>query len=306
MLTDYPDDEIAVEYKEYPELSEIITPYCQTVNLPGYLRISLLEACNQKCFFCHNEGYSGSTKNKIDPISVYKVIDASVRLGKKRFKFTGGEPTLDNNLIHYIKYIKTRYECSTVGIVTNGMRLRELADALYESGLDDIVVSLQSLNEKTYKRVTGVDDVAQVIDGLKAVAKYSFRKITLNVPVSRFNIAEVPKIADFAKANNFKIRLLDILPVNDVTDSDLVSFAELQRKFQSIELKSKQYHPKCKNCSKRGMCGEGDYLRLSARGTLDPCLYREDLKISLDTKDSIGLLKKKLALGFRRIERDDL
>lgn len=55
-----------------------------------------------------------------------------------------------------------------------------------------------------------------------------------------------------------------------------------------------------------GMCGEGDYLRMSARGTLDPCLHRDDLKITVASDDSVDLMMKKLALGFRRIEYDDL
>jgi molybdenum cofactor biosynthesis enzyme MoaA len=70
-------------------------------------------------------------------------------------------------------------------------------------------------------------------------------------------------------------------------------------------LKPKLFHEKCKGCKSKLYCGEGEYLRLSSKGTLDPCMYAEDLKILINKEDTEQVITKKMALGLRRIHKDD-
>ncbi len=136
--------------------------------------------------------------------------------------------------------------------------------------------------------------------------KYAFKKIILNVVVSKFNEIEINKIIDFARQHDFNIRLLDILPSENESDKYILTQEQIQKRFKTVKIKPKIFHKKCQNCNYVSICGEGDYLRLSARGTLDPCLYRNDLKIELNIKDDDKTFMNKIALGLRRIELDDL
>ena len=73
-----------------------------------------------------------------------------------------------------------------------------------------------------------------------------------------------------------------------------------------MRFKPKIYHPKCKECKSQEVCGEGEYLRLNVNNKLIPCLYRPDLEQAIYPSDSIEDVKSKVALGFRRINFDDI
>jgi cyclic pyranopterin phosphate synthase len=288
-------------------LKEIVGDYGHPKNLPGYVRISLLEDCNERCFFCHNEGYPKSRNKVANPTLVKKIIDNSLKLGKNKFKFTGGEPTLEKKLCDYISYIHSKTNYGNVGIVTNGTTLSTLAEPLYQSGMKSLIVSLHSLNREQYKKITKLDALEDVLKGLDKLEKIGFKNVTINTIVSSQNIHEIDDIIQFSKERGYEIRLLDILTHKISLDKTSINYEELNKRFFNLaKIKPKIYHSKCLNCSSKKNCGEEDYLRFSANGTLDPCLYRLDLKIPVNLSNTNKTMAKKMALGFRRIEKDDL
>ena len=74
----------------------------------------------------------------------------------------------------------------------------------------------------------------------------------------------------------------------------------------AIKLKPKIYHSKCNKCNFANICGEGEYLRVSVDSKLVPCMYRPDLMQPISLNDDEDTLTRKVALGFRRIEYDNI
>lgn len=291
---------------ELPSLQEITTDFDSPSQLPGYLRVSLLEACNEKCFFCHNEGFKGSATKRLSPNIFYQTVDASVRLGKVKFKFTGGEPTLDDRLPKYINYIKNIAPDSEVGIVTNATLLTQCGDALIDAGLDSIVVSLHSVTPSGYNQVTGVNACEDALTGIEYMKSKGMDNITINCVVSTLNIHELDDIVAYCSTLGLNLRLLDILPVDQYSTEVRIPPETMKQLHPEITVKPKKYHSKCENCGSKAICGEGEYLRLSASGFLIPCMYRDDLKIHVLPTDSPYTTLLKTALGFRRIWFDNL
>lgn len=286
-------------------LNEILEEKSDASHLKGYLRISLYEGCNQSCFFCHNEGAS-TQKELIDTSKMWKAVRASIGLGKHKFKFTGGEPTLHPKLVEYVTRIKQMDKQSEVGIVTNGTLLHEIGCDLVEAGADKITISLHSLEHSNFKKITAFDALDKVMLGLDTMDKTGFNNIVINMAVTKINLHEVENMNDFANQRGYKLRLLDILPSKSSVDEVKVESYELKKMFPHLKIKPKKFYNKCKRCDNASKCGEGEYLRLSAKGVLNPCLYKDDLAIPLNSNDNYNTILKKVALGFRRIEKDNL
>lgn len=285
-------------------MTRIMQGIASPADFHGYLRISLLENCNERCFFCHNEGSTGRTTEISEDI-MWPVVDASLALGKKKIKFTGGEPTIHPKLLTYIETIRKKSDTVNIGIVTNALLLEEMAGDLIKAGLNDATVSFHALNPSLYKRITGVDGLTAAVKGMDALQRVGI-PITINTVVSTVNFHEVPALYSFAQAHGYGIRLLNILPTTPGMSKAVVTRSTLEQEFPEITLKAATYHPKCNDCTAKPVCGEGEYLRLSASGTLVPCMYREDLMIPVYAHDPTETILRKVALGFRRVHLDDV
>ena len=288
-----------------PPLELLLQGFANQGALPGYLRISLLEQCNQRCFFCHNEGQD-TRRSILDERLLWKAVDAAATLGKRKYKLTGGEPTIHPRLVWYVRELRRRVPDAQIGIITNGTLLKPLARLLRDAGLDRVTVSLHSLSRDTYQHIAQHDGLTDALAGLDAVDAAGFEGTGLNMLVCTINRSEVPAIVSFAAARGYELRLLDMLPSRPEVASRAITRANLLESFPGVAVKAKRFHPKCRDCGSSSSCGEEEYLRLLADGCLAPCLFRTDLRIQLSPADSDVTSQQKLALGFRRIWYDDL
>ena len=120
------------------------------------LRISLTDRCNYRCVYCMPEdGVPWLAKqNLLTKEEILQVARAAMRAhGITRFKLTGGEPTLRPDLMQIITAL--RFEgADDISLTTNGQLLADLAKPLHEAGLDRVTVSLDSLREDKFRRIT--------------------------------------------------------------------------------------------------------------------------------------------------------
>ena len=295
-----------------PEIEDILAGFGKGSALPGYLRISVVDYCNERCFFCHNEGVPVMGQ-RLDSALLYKVINASLALGKTKVKFTGGEPLLEPDLEAYIAYVKRQCPSSEVGIITNGVGLERRAAALKQAGLDTLSFSLHALDSKLYKSVTDVDALSSALAGLDAAKAAGISLISINAVVGKRNISQLEPLVRYCAERGYRLRILDILPTNEFLAQERLSTEELTAHVGAlngashgqVEVKPNLYHDKCVSCDARDKCGENEYLRLSTSGLLLPCMYRPDLVIPVSVADTPHELRNKVALGFRRIRKDD-
>ncbi len=142
------------------------------------LRVSLTQRCNLQCVFCHMEGQPAASA-ELSPAEIEGIVRAGAEVGIDRVKLTGGEPTLRSDLVEIVARLRPLVR--EISMTTNGLRLAALAAPLRAAGLDRVNVSLPSLDPEIYRRLTGVDGVPRVLEGLRAAAAAGLRPIKLNV-----------------------------------------------------------------------------------------------------------------------------
>lgn len=135
------------------------------------------------------------------------------KYGLKTVRFTGGEPLLRNDIVEIVSSIRNYVKDIT--LTTNGYFLKKFAKPLKEAGLKRINVSLDSLDEKKFRSLTG-GDLNKVLDGLREAKKY-FKGIKINtVAIKGFTEEEIDPLLEYCKENGFHLRFIELMPVGNL------------------------------------------------------------------------------------------
>ena len=125
-------------------MSGLIDPNGRKVD---YLRISVTDRCNERCLYCLPENYS-SWLPRAEILSdgeLLAVVRTAVALGFKKFRVTGGEPLVRPGVVDFIRQLVATPGVESVQLTTNGTRLPQLAQPIFDAGLRRINISLDAL-----------------------------------------------------------------------------------------------------------------------------------------------------------------
>ena len=189
-----------------------------------YIRLSISDVCNFKCGYCLPDGYKidksdNRTFIKIEEIG--RLARALSELGVSKIRLTGGEPTVRKDFFEIIKIIKENSGIKKTVITTNGYRLDKIANNIKNSGLDGINISIDSLNAKTFKKITGHDRLEEILRGIKNLQKLNFKNIKINaVLLKGVNDSEKDfnDWAEFVKDNEIDFRYIELMQTGDNLD----------------------------------------------------------------------------------------
>ena len=191
-----------------------------------YFRLSLTDKCNLKCYFCHKEGQDTSAPNPLlDANDFVWASEIAIKMGFKKFKLTGGEPTLRSDLPLIVKGIKEK-GAEDVSIVTNGLRLQECSQTLFDAGLDRLNVSIYSFRKDVFKDYCKgrEKDIERLKAGIDVAMKSGFHNIKINFILNNFNrLDEFEEVLLFARDRRLRVLLLPRLRYNNRPD-DFVYF----------------------------------------------------------------------------------
>src|SRR4051812_25231739 len=132
------------------------------------LRISITDRCNFRCVYCMPEdGVRWLPREQILSFEeIRDVVRAAIDIHNiRRFKLTGGEPTVRHGLVDLVAMLRKVDGVEDLSLTTNGMRLVDLAGPLREAGLDRVTVSIDSLRPDRFKRITRTRDPSAVLAG---------------------------------------------------------------------------------------------------------------------------------------------
>ncbi|MEA2537530.1 MAG: 3,8-cyclase [Chloroflexota bacterium] len=189
------------------------------------LRISVTDRCNFRCTYCMPREVYGRDFAFLprDQVLTFEEIDRLARVfvaeGVEKLRITGGEPLVRRDLPDLIAMLAQirRPDGGPVDLTmtTNGSALRSLAPALRASGLGRVTVSLDSLDEPTFRAMNGVDyPVARVLDGIAAANEAGFGPIKINMVVRRgINEASIVPMARWARAEGHVLRFIEYMDV---------------------------------------------------------------------------------------------
>lgn len=180
-----------------------------------YLRISVTDRCNLRCVYCMPEEGIENTPHE-DILSyeeILRICKCVASLGIKKIKITGGEPLVRKDIVSLIKNIKKIDGIEEVTLTTNGVLLYDMANDLYEAGIDAVNVSLDTLSKDKFFRITRRDKFNNVSKGIDKLIDLGV-KVKINcLAIKEHNLNEIVKIAEYSKYNNIDVRFIELMPI---------------------------------------------------------------------------------------------
>lgn len=177
--------------------------------------------CNQKCTFCYAAGQNKASVPELSTKDWEKIIDKLWDAGVPMVTFTGGEPTMREDLTELVTYAK-RF---VTRVNTNGILLTpELATRLREAGLDSVQVTLYSHDAEIHNLLVGAEHFSDTVTGIKAAVSAGL-DVSVNTPLCGAN-------ADYVKTLEF----IYSLGVRFVTVSGLIATGKLEGRADRYDL----------------------------------------------------------------------
>ena len=266
------------------------------------LRISVTDRCNFRCTYCMPKAVFGARHRFLPRSDVlsFEEIERLTRilagLGVEKVRLTGGEPTLRRDLPQLVGRLAGIPGLREINLTTNGSRLVALARPLKEAGLTRVTVSLDSLDDETFRAMNDVDfPVGRVLDGVEAVRAAGFGNVKVNTVVKRgVNDSGIVDIARHFRGSGVTVRFIEFMDVgasNGWRTRDVVTAEEILARITGafpVEPLVDQYRGQVAERFRyldgsgeigiiasvtRPFCGDCSRLRLSADGRLYTCLF---------------------------------
>jgi GTP 3',8-cyclase len=217
----------------------------------NYLRISVTDRCNLRCYYCMPE--EGITLLQHQEIlsfeEIVRVVEKGVSLGIEKIRLTGGEPLVRKGIAELVKMISDIPGIKDFGMTTNGILLENNAQTLFDAGLHRLNISLDTTDPVKFREMTRGGDIEFVFRGIKAAKKAGFKPIKLNCVIVNSSTEEnALEVAEYAKINDLEVRYIHYMSLSE-------------GRFSIVEGGSGGDCPKCSR------------LRLTANGKLKPCLF---------------------------------
>lgn len=182
-----------------------------------YLRLSVTDKCNLRCFYCLPKGFSDFEQpgHWLSFDEIERVIAAFAELGVARIRITGGEPLVRKGLPQLASRLHTLPGIDDLSLSTNAVLLARSAQALHDAGISRINVSLDSLRHDRFAEITR-GELQPVLDGLQAAKNAGFSPIKINMlALKGINDDEFENVVDYCIDNNFTLRFIEAMPVGD-------------------------------------------------------------------------------------------
>ncbi|MHA1917637.1 MAG: GTP 3',8-cyclase MoaA [Candidatus Ranarchaeia archaeon] len=290
------------------------------------LRISVTQRCNQFCIYCHREGQDDVNLIEMTPDEMKKITEAAVAVGVKKIKITGGEPLVRKDIVEIVEKISKVQGIQEISMTTNGTLLKDKVAELKEAGLKRVNISLDSLNEKIYSKITKTNFFNKVIKGFFAARKANLTPIKLNmVYLNELNTGELDRVIDFATKNGAIVQIIELVSTTGCETKSFYqqyhqSLDQLEEKLEKISKKvevrnmhsrKKYYLPNNAIIELVGpmhnstFCNSCHRLRVTSDGKIKPCLLRNDNLVDILTPLRSGASSETLiklfeeAIGLR-------
>jgi len=200
------------------------------------LRISVTDRCNFRCVYCMPREVFGSSYRFLPHAAIlsFEEIARLARvfagLGVRKIRLTGGEPLVRRDLARLVAMLAELPV--EITLTTNGSLLAKHAVALKQAGLHRVTVSLDSLDDATFRRMNDADfPVARVLEAIDAAAQAGLAPLKINMVVKRgVNDGEILAMAGRWRGTGHIVRFIEYMDVgssNGWRMDEVVPSAEL-------------------------------------------------------------------------------
>jgi len=272
-------------------------PFGRTIT---YLRVSVTDRCDLRCFYCMSEDMTFLPKADLLTLEeLDRLCSVFIDKGVRKLRLTGGEPLVRRNVMSLVRSLSrhlARGALDELTLTTNGSQLARFADELRDCGVRRINVSLDTLDPAKFKAITRWGDIEKVLAGIEA-AQAAGLAVKINaVALKNLNEDELPALMEWAHGKGMTLTLIEVMPMGDIGTGRLDQYlplsllrSRLAARYTLTDLPDStggpaRYVQVSETGGKLGFitpmthnfCESCNRVRITCTGTIHTCLGHED------------------------------
>src|SRR5262244_2122396 len=198
-------------------LHPMVDPFGRTIS---YLRVSVTDRCDLRCFYCMSEDMTFLPKADLLTLEeLDRLCTAFIAKGVRKLRLTGGEPLVRRNVMSLVRSLSRHLSTGALDeltLTTNGSQLARFAGELADCGVRRINVSLDTLDADKFRAITRWGDIDKVLAGIEA-ARAAGLAVKINaVALKNLNEDEIPSLLRWAHANGMALTLIEVMPMGEI------------------------------------------------------------------------------------------
>src|SRR5579871_1795138 len=272
-------------------------PFGRTIS---YLRVSVTDRCDLRCFYCMSEDMTFLPKADLLTLEeLDRLCSAFVAKGVKKLRLTGGEPLVRRNVMSLVRSLSRHLQTGSLReltMTTNGTQLARFASELRDCGVRRINLSLDTLDAGKFRAVTRWGDLDKVLAGIEAAQAVGLAVKINTVALKNLNEDEIPSLIEWAHGKGMALTLIEVMPMGEIGAGRIDQYvplslvrARLAKQFTLTDLDESTGGPaRYVRVSETGgtlgfitpmthnFCESCNRVRITCTGTLHTCLGQED------------------------------
>ncbi len=260
----------------------------------NYLRISLTDNCNLRCFYCMpEEDYEFTPNAQLMQVNEIEALaKIFVAQGVNKIRLTGGEPLVRKDAAQIIRSLSKLPVNLTM--TTNGTRLHEFIDVLEEANIRSLNISLDTLQSDKFQLVTRRDQFKRVYDNIQLLIRKNFHVKINMVAMKGFNENEILDFVEWTRHEPVHVRFIEFMPFsgNRWTSNKVFTWKEMLEligeKYSYLPLQGDKHDTAKKyivpghagtfaviSTMSDNFCAGCNRMRLTADGKMKNCLFSD-------------------------------
>jgi len=190
-----------------------------------YLRLSVTDRCDLRCTYCMAEEMRFLSKRDVLTLEeLERLAGAFIDRGVRKIRVTGGEPLVRRDVMSLLTRLSGRLDAGDLDeltLTTNGTQLSRFASDLKAMGITRINVSLDTLDDAKFERLTRRRALSTVLAGIEAAQAAGLEVKINTVALRDVNEAELPAMIAWAHRRDMALTLIEVMPLGEI-DEDRV------------------------------------------------------------------------------------
>ncbi|MES9990072.1 MAG: GTP 3',8-cyclase MoaA [Candidatus Thiodiazotropha endolucinida] len=207
------------ESPEHQTRSFLVDRFNRRIN---YLRISVTDRCDLRCIYCMSEDMEFVPRSQLLTLEeLFRVGKSFVEMGVRKIRITGGEPLTRRGVMQLFESLGELDGLDDLTLTTNGTLLHRYAKTLQRAGVTRVNISLDSLQEARFRKITRIGDIRRTLTGIDAALEAGFQRVKINsVILKNRNHDEIPALVAFAEKRGMDISFIEEMPLGETGDHD--------------------------------------------------------------------------------------